>query len=274
MSTTLPVPPSICTNCATPGAEIYCPHCGEQQPSHHDYSMGHFIGHAVHELVHLDSKLFLTLRLLITQPGALTVEYFAGRKSRYIAPLRLFLILFALFFLAYTAYKPLAVFSVRTAAKHDAKAIGMLLDKVATKKHMTRDEVAERIDERWQHWISLLQLSNIVAVGIVLALVMVGSERKLAEHFVFSAHYLSFSYVASLVLWPIRYFTGIGPGIVHTTISIMTSLVLFIYLWQAMKRYYGTGFFSAIFAFAGVWIAGMILMIGPFIAAIVFTAFG
>lgn len=184
MSTALPVPPSVCTNCAAPGAEIYCPRCGEQQPSHHDYSMGHFIGHAVHELVHLDSKLFLTLRLLITQPGQLTVEYFAGRKSRYIAPLRLFLILFALFFLAYTAYKPLAVFSVRTAAKHDAKAINMLLDKVAVKKHMTRDEVAERIDERWQHWISLLQLTNIVAVGIVLALVMVGSERKLAEHFV------------------------------------------------------------------------------------------
>lgn len=41
-----------------------------------------------------------------------------------------------------------------------------------------------------------------------------------------------------------------------------------------MKRYYGTGIFSALFAFAGAWIAGMILMIGPFIAAICFIAFG
>ncbi|MCU1227730.1 MAG: hypothetical protein JWO97_614 [Acidobacteria bacterium] len=236
--------------------------------------MGHFAGHAVHELVHLDSKLFTTLRLLITQPGALTVEYFAGRKSRYIAPLRLFLILFAFFFVAYTAYKPLAAFSIRTAAKHDAKAVGTLLDMVAKKKHMTREEVAERIDERWQHWISLLQLSNIIAIGLVLGLVMVGSERKLAEHFVFAAHYLSFSYVVSLAIWPIRYFTGIGPGIASKTIGITTSIALFIYLYLAMKRYYGAGFFSALFAFAGIWIAGMLLMLGPFVGAILFTAFG
>lgn len=264
---------TTCTNCAAPGADVYCPQCGERQPSHHDYSMGHFIGHAVHELVHLDSKLFTTLRLLITKPGELTVEYFAGRKTRYIAPLRLFLISFALFFVAYTAYKPLAAFSIENAAQYDRKAYTGVLDAVATRKHMSREEVAKQIDEKWQHAISLLQLANIIAVGLVLAMVHVGSDRHLAEHFVFGAHYLSFSQLFSVAIWPVRYFIGLGPGAPNTILSVVSSLVLFIYLYVAMKRFYGTGFFSAAFAFIGVWIAGMMLMLGPFLAAIWLTAF-
>jgi hypothetical protein len=274
MSTAFPLSsPSVCTNCDASGAEVFCPRCGEQQPSHHDYSTGHLVGHAFHELVHLDSKLFTTLRLLITQPGALTVEYFAGRKSRYIAPLRLFLVLFAIFFVAYTSYKPLAIFSIETAGKRDEKAVGQLLDMVAKRKHLTREQVAERIDEKWQHAISLLQLGNIIAVGLVLAMVNIGSERHLAEHFVFAAHFMSFSFFTSLALWPIRYWTGLGPSFGATAITVASSLALFVYMYLAMKRYYGTGFFSAVFAFAGTWIAGMLLMMGPFVAAIWLTAF-
>jgi hypothetical protein len=263
-------PPSTCTNCGAAGAVVYCPTCGERQPDHHDYSMGHFIGHAVHELVHLDSKLFVTLRLLVMQPGALTVEYFAGRKSRYIAPLRLFLVFFALFFLAYTTYKPLTIFSVSMAAKHDSKAIGALLDKVAKKKQMTREEVAEKIDANWQHAISILQLANIVAVGLSLAIVI--RRRYLAEHFVFAAHYLSYSYLLSLALWPIRFFTGLGPGLAHRILSIGSTLILFVYLYFAMRRVYAAGFVRSLVAFFFIWLASMILTVGPFIAAILMIA--
>ena len=85
-----------CTNCGADAADIYCARCGEKQPGHHDLGVSHFTHEVFHELAHLDSKLFKTLRDLITKPGFLTQEYFAGRKSRYIAPLRLFLTLFAL----------------------------------------------------------------------------------------------------------------------------------------------------------------------------------
>jgi len=91
------------------------------------------------------------------------------------------------------------------------------------------------------------------------------------EHFVFAAHYLSFSYLFSLALWPIRYFTGLGPGLPHRIIAFGSSFILFLYVWRAMKRVYGTGFFSALFAYAGIWVASILLMIGPFIAAIVLT---
>ena len=48
---------------------------------------------------HLDSKIFLSLRTLITKPGQLTAEYFRGRRKPYMAPLQLFLVCNFLFFI-------------------------------------------------------------------------------------------------------------------------------------------------------------------------------
>jgi hypothetical protein len=69
---------TACTNCGAVLADNYCASCGERQPGHHDLSVGHFVHDVVHEFVHLDSKLFRTLRLLVARPGFLTEEYLQG----------------------------------------------------------------------------------------------------------------------------------------------------------------------------------------------------
>ena len=53
--------------------------------------MKHFLHHGLHELTHFDSKIFRTVQALLFRPGLLTVEYLAGRRKRYVLPLRLFL---------------------------------------------------------------------------------------------------------------------------------------------------------------------------------------
>lgn len=268
-----PLQPRPCTNCEAPGALVYCPQCGEKQPDHHDYSVAHFFGHTFHELFHIDAKVLTTLRLLVTQPGALTVEYFAGRKTRYVAPLRLFLIMFAIFFVAYTTNKRTAMYSLTTIAQHDSKnSVNVLLDKVAAKKHVSREVAAEEIDHRWQHAISLLQLGNILFVGLVLAVVTAGSGRHLVEHFVFAAHYLSFTYLFAIVTWPLRYYIGFGPGLANKIMIGVSLAIALTYVYLAMKRYYKTGFFSALFAYAGFYVFTVLMMVGPFIFAIVETA--
>jgi hypothetical protein len=50
-------------------------------------------------LTHADSRLWRTLRALLTRPGMLTREYFAGRRERYLPPIRLYLVLSVAFFL-------------------------------------------------------------------------------------------------------------------------------------------------------------------------------
>lgn len=91
----------FCHNC---GASLalrprphYCPQCGQEThlhpPSFWEF-MHEFVGH----YVALEGTLWRTLVLLLLQPGRLTREYFAGRRRRYVLPLRLYLSASFLFF--------------------------------------------------------------------------------------------------------------------------------------------------------------------------------
>lgn len=261
-----------CTNCGADGADIYCPHCGERQPGHHDLGVAHFAHEVFHEIAHVDSKLFLTLRDLVAKPGFLTQEYFAGRKSRYIPALRLFLVLFALQFLAFTAYAPAALYTVKTMKKFDKTgALHRLLDNKARRIHVTADELEQRLDERWHKNYSLLQLVNIA--GLALVLKVLYHRRYLAEHLVFAAHYLAFSYILSLVfVWPIYAVAGLQPGLTYKLTIAATNGITLLYLFFAQRRFYGdnTGSttFKTVLLMAGRIGVMVVLLSGSLIAAV------
>jgi hypothetical protein len=92
-----------CLNCGEMLSGAYCHACGQKgsgPPMHlHD-----FVHELVHESLHFDSKIWLTLRLLLFSPGTLTRELIAGRRVRYVGPVRLFLVGSAILFglLAFT----------------------------------------------------------------------------------------------------------------------------------------------------------------------------
>ncbi|HEX7808460.1 MAG TPA: DUF3667 domain-containing protein [Thermoanaerobaculia bacterium] len=263
---------TICTNCADSRVATFCANCGEQQPSHHDLTVKHFLHELMHELLHLDGKLFRTLRVLITQPGQLTVEYFAGQKKRSIGPLRLFLTLFALQFIAYTAYKPAAIYSVATFRKFDTNgALGSMLDKKAAKHHMTREAYDDRIDERWHKNLSMLQLGNIIGIAIVLKLLYARRRRALVEHLVFAAHYLCFSYLVTLAIWPLYAASGFTPGPLQRTLTFTHIAINLIYLYFAQRRFYGLGKGKTVLKTALLWggtyIVAVTIMAGALIAA-------
>src|SRR5205823_13370794 len=92
-------PPTRCENC---GAELqghWCARCG--QPAI-DYrrSFRHVIADLLDEFLNWDSKFFATIALLIFKPWRLTNEFVAGRRVRYVHPLRLYLLASILFFFA------------------------------------------------------------------------------------------------------------------------------------------------------------------------------
>jgi hypothetical protein len=265
---TAPITP--CTNCGGASSD-FCARCGERQPGHHDLSVGHFAHEVVHEFVHLDSKLFRTLRDIVTRPGFLTEEYFAGRKSRYIAPLRLFLTLFALQFVAFTFYQPAAIFTIASMKKFDkAGALTRLIDKRAVKLHVPREELEQRIDERWHKNYSLLQLMNIAGVAVVLKVLY--RKRYFAEHLVFAAHCLAFSYIVALVVnWPIYALAGFQPGPLQKTVSAVTIGILLVYLFIAQRRFYASGraqtAIKTVLLAAGRWAVLVVLMGGSLVTA-------
>jgi hypothetical protein len=259
-----------CTNCGEGMASVYCANCGERQPGHHDLSVAHFTHDVFHELLHVDSKLFTTLRDLVTRPGFVPQEYFAGRKSRYIPPLRLFLTLFAIQFLAFTFYKPVAMYSVATFKRFDNRgALTHLLTKRAAKRHLTMEESEARIDEHWHHNLSLLQLVNVLGVALVLK--VLHRRRYLAEHLVFSAYFLSFSYIVALLLWPLWATYGLHPGPLQQVMAVITRATFLVYLFLAQRRFYGEGAGITVVKTAllgvGVTFVGVAIMAGSLIVA-------
>jgi uncharacterized membrane protein YkgB len=264
----------LCTNCNDPRVAKYCANCGEQQPSHHDRTVKHFAHELMHEMLHLDGKLWRTLRVLVTKPGQLTVEYFAGQKKRSIGPLRLFLTLFALQFVAYTAYKPAAIYSVATFRKFDTNhALSSMLDRKAAKHHMTPEAYDEKIDERWHKNLSMLQLANVLGIALVLKVIYARRKRALVEHLVFAAHYLTFSYCVTLLIWPVYAATGFTPGPLQRTLTVTHIAINLVYLYFAQRRFYeqskGKAVLKTALVWGGTYVVAVTIIASALIAAMV-----
>jgi Protein of unknown function (DUF3667) len=263
---------NACTNCGEAAADVFCARCGEKQPSHHDLTVGHFAHEAVHELVHLDSKLFRTLRELVVKPGQLTAEYFAGRKKRYIAPLRLFLTLFAITFIAYSAFKPVAIYSIDGLLSVDPdNQLKPRLERSAAKRNMTYQELTTRLEHRWQKNMSIVSMVSIVAIALVLKLLYL--RRYLTEHLVFATHYMCFAYVMSLVIWPVYFWLGIRQSTGTVVLMVCTSVISCVYIYLALHRVYGqrggVTLVKSLVVWGATFVTSMVLMAGSLVAAII-----
>lgn len=262
---------TICSNCGEAMAGAFCATCGERQPGHHDLSLRHFAHELFEELVHVDSKLFTTLRNLIARPGFLPAEYFAGRKTRYIPPLRLYLAIFAIQFVAFSFYAPAARYSVTALKRFDTRGdLTQLLGRHAKKLHTSEQEYEAKIDERWHKNLSLLELANILGVAVVLKILH--HRRFFAEHLVFSAYLLSFVYIVALVFWPVYATFGFHPGPLQRTMTGITIAIVLVYLFFAQRRFYGGGNAKNVLKTALLWggnfIVTLVILTGALLGAV------
>lgn len=93
-------PSGACPNCATALADdaAFCPRCGQEN---HDLRVPFrwFLLEFVGNITSFDTKLWNTLRLIFTKPGALARDYADGKRARYVNPAR-FYVFVSLFFFA------------------------------------------------------------------------------------------------------------------------------------------------------------------------------
>ena len=90
------------THCENCGAELqghWCAQCG-QPAIEYRRSFRYVVADLLNEFLNWDSKFFTTIALLIVKPWRLTIEFLAGKRVRYVNPLRLYLLASILFFFA------------------------------------------------------------------------------------------------------------------------------------------------------------------------------
>ena len=88
-----------CLNCGTElhSTDKFCPECG-QKKTDLNLTFTHFVNEFLSNNFNVDSKIFRTLKVLVFYPGKLSKEFLEGKRSSYVTPVRLYLIISLVYF--------------------------------------------------------------------------------------------------------------------------------------------------------------------------------
>jgi Protein of unknown function (DUF3667) len=130
------------THCENCGAELIGPHCAQCGQAAIDYrrSFRHVIVDVLDSFLNWDSKFFATLGLLIVKPWRLTNDFLAGKRVRYLHPLRLYLLASILFFFVIN-------YSARGIRLQPGKIAEEHRVEVANAINKSRDEIERELDK-------------------------------------------------------------------------------------------------------------------------------
>ena len=247
-----------CANCGAVLGGPYCSHCGQEdgplRPSIHE-----FVREFGNEHFGLDSKIGHTLRALLT-PGALTREYLAGRRVRYVRPLRLYISISVIFFLILAVRgRDAGVMKLNfgpttaTAARNESWFDQLMERKAAKMRAEGPDEAVNGFSERFTHWLGHGMFLLVPVFAAIVGLLVRGNHTY-GEHFVFALHVHAFAFLAL-----------IPPLLVPASWRSVTDLFaigVVVYALVALRRVYRLTRLKAAFVGVGVGVVyGLLLAI-------------
>lgn len=242
-----PVPPppaTRCANCGEPLGGPFCAACGQESRNPARLSVGELVRDWAGDVLTFDSRLFRTLGPLVGRPGLLTREYLAGRRRRYVPPLRLFVFISLVMFLVlgFTGVQfsyrvtsdgeEVVAFGDRFADGGEEPAAEPAAETAEPDLLDDPDEINRRILDRSPQ--AMFVLAPVFA--LVVWLVHRRRVRYYAAHLIFSLHVHSFWFLvvtaSGLLDVP---FPDQRPG------KLLMALTLLPYLYLAQRRVYGGG---------------------------------
>ena len=247
----LPVEDQVpnCLNCGALAPDNYCPHCGQEtgreSPTVADYLRVHFIRYATRKGV-----LWNTFSKLFFSPGALTVEYRAGKRVSYLRPLQLYLAASVIVFATAQFFGlSLELRLLGDTGIHLVRASSLSYDENAhSSRLMPAQIIVETIDtpavrrfkslskeDRFQflrarriQYVSYFVLLLVPLYAAILQLCYIDRRRRYGEHLVFGLHAHSFLLFMLLI-----------EAKLPTIVADALSLWVIAYFVIALKRVYG-----------------------------------
>jgi len=249
-----------CRNCGAPAGDNYCPSCG-QDTKPHPPTAGEFLHEFAQHYVAIEGSLWITLKKLAI-PGALTLEYLAGHKRRYIHPLRLYLTASVVFFLVAKVIAPDIHVNVKTLAGStvgdgpvnlncgEQRTVCKLIEK-RLQAHLAGMDRAQAGAYLTQRVIGSFPYAMFLLVP-VFALLTRGAywNRKLnyGEHLVFALHVHAFVFFVGAIVAPLG-------------IPMLLTIPAAIYLGAAARRVFGGRTWTLVIRFVGIFLAYFVLML-------------
>lgn len=236
-----------CLNCGEALVGKFCHHCGQEDLPLHP-SLRQLASELLGEFFSFDSRLLRTLRPLLTRPGELTREYLAGRRIRFVSPLKTYLIA-ALIFFGLLALLPKTGVSVYRGSKPVALPEGE-----GTHVVFTLPEHYPFLDRQLQAASAKAKanpqaftdavITNLPRLFFLLlpafALLLYLFYRQgwhYLDHLVFALHYHAFVFLNLTALFVLG--RPWVPSAVGRVLGVLLWLGLFVYLPLALRRVYG-----------------------------------
>jgi hypothetical protein len=271
----------------------YCPACG-QEAADPRRPVGALLRDALGDAFALDARVWRTLGPLALRPGFLTVEHFAGRRARYVPPLRLYVFAGLVFFgvMAVTGGGP---FRFAVADSADGRSISFGVGRIDTTEEESGGG-AETVDSGGPVWafsvwldeqiarvaedpdaynaatLEALSYAHFLALPIFALLTMAfWRGRYYVEHLVFAMHVHALLLLLAAAVVALYVGLGLGPGEPAARALTWTGWGLAAaYLFFAFRRAYGgrwwaTAIKLAVFWWLYVMAAGLVLTAVAFV---------
>jgi Protein of unknown function (DUF3667) len=265
----VPVVPA-CRNCGAPAGAKYCPECG-QDTAPHPPSAREFLHEFIAHYVAIEGSLWITLKKLVV-PGALTLDYFAGRKRRYVHPLRLYLTASVVFFLVARVFLASPDVHVTLKTVSIGHGVGMFQCDVGD---TFCQHLAQRFQERFggmsqaqasdyvlQHLVSLFPYAMFVLLPVFALLtraVYWNRPYNYGEHLVFALHVHAFTFFVGALVAPFR-------------MPILWTVPAAVYLSAAMAKVFGGRRVPSVLRAVFVFLAYVLLLAAALVAIATATA--
>ena len=240
---------SACRNCGAVLTGQFCAECGQKDVNLNP-TMLDFVHEVWHELLHVDGKLIPTVRMLLTAPGALTLEYYAGRRARYISPMRLYLV-FSILFFAVAAITPDVNFRVTVSAAPksgwtvDLNSANRSSDPMELHKHgfESQEQFQQAVRDKVKDWMPRLMFLLVPLFAALVGLVERNLRWNYPRHMHFALHLHATWFLLLIISRVIRILTFQKLSLV---ISIFFAMVMVGYFVLALRRTYSVTLGGAI----------------------------
>jgi len=218
-----------CPNCGTPRTGHFCANCG-QKAAPLAPTLASFMHEFTHEVVNVDGKIFRSVRLLLTRPGFLTREIFAGRRASYLSPIRLYLIASILAFAAMTFFNSFGEVNFEY-----TPSPGETVDPAVVER---MSEVERTVSTALTVWVPRAMF---VLVPLFAGLVMLVRRRgghTYPQHLYFALHVHAVGFFAIGLNSSLEPFLRLPNG--ESAPGLILALYIVVYFFFAFRRVYET----------------------------------
>jgi hypothetical protein len=293
-----------CLNCSKNLSitDKFCSVCG-QKAAPAKVPLKHLFSEFFADYFTFDSKLFRSIVPLMVKPGFLTSQYIEGKRARYIPPLRVFIFISILFFLAFTslnnwdnntlpgqsqegisveAKEGLSLelnhlkFSGLDSAKNRISEVGMeafmkeeLGELGPIEGYFARQAILlilagqQKWNELFINYTSKLIFLLLPVFALLLSLLYYRKSLFFYEHFIFSLHFHTFLFIYFFIHLFFSHFVWSIPFYIPLILA-------FLYLFFAMRKVYKEAIGKTVLKLVLLSLSYTLLFI-PFLILVVLT---